>query len=346
MLIAPVPVVDRGVRGLPWLVVAATVATTMGTLAQLLRPQRRAQAPDPPARPRPSDREGRPRRIEPTTKLALQTAVGLTLAFAIGQNCFSPRWTWTVISAYTVGAGARSRGDVLLRGTERVLGALGGAVVGTTLARIALGSRDLSVVAIFALIATGLVLRARTYAVWAFCVTGSLVFLYSLLGESAGGLLGERLEEVAVGAACAIVAAALVYPIPTEAVARRAMADALAAADELLERAPALTAAALEAHHAVLEGRIARLHQVSQPLRVARHLRLPGGHLLEWIALAEDHVRRAQTIVSGDLAMIDARVIGGARRSLGVVRRHLRSRLPPISEAALTAGGSDERVPG
>jgi len=263
LFIAPVPPADRGFHGLPWLMVAAVVADSCSILVQLpgrVRSTGKASeagqaeagqaeaapshaGPPPPlprTQPGPAGRTlpGPGARTLPrplgTTKLALQTAAGLTMAFVVAQHCFSPRWTWTVVSAFTVGAGARSRGDVLVRGGERLIGALAGTALATLVATSVGGHRDVAVALIFVLLIIGIVLRELTYAAWAFCVTGALALLYGLSGESAVHLLGDRLAQVGVGAACAIGAAFIVYPIRTEAITRKAMAEMLAGVDELL----------------------------------------------------------------------------------------------------------------
>ncbi len=368
LLVAPVPSADRGLHGAGWLLLASGVATTLGTLVQLSGRSR--ATPMASSRRSPPRRQERRQRIPATTRLAFQTAVGLVLAFLIGQLCFSPRWTWTVVSAFTVGAGARSRGDVMVKGVERLAGALAGTVIATVVAGVVGDNRDGAVVAAFGFILVGLAVRERAYAAWAFCVTGALALLYDLLGESARALLGERLEEVAIGAACAIFAAVVVHPIPTEAVTRRAMADALAAADALLVASSA-SAERSRAHDpahetdrdragggvgegvpgrgdldlAALDDHLARLQEVSRPLRVARRMRLPGGHVAAWVELAVQWIGHARALVEPVRAHAgpgawdagpgawDAETAAHLRRSLGVLRRHLRAPLPPLAES-------------
>jgi hypothetical protein len=332
LFIAPVPPVDRGLHGLPWMLAVASVASLVGAAVQL---PRRHVAPAPveasssvTARPIPA------RRLAPTTKLALQTAVALSAAFAIGQELFSRHWTWTVVSAFTVGAAARSRGDVIVRGVERLAGALAGTAVATGAVALAGGHRDLSVGLILLVLLIGLLLRETTYVAWAFCVTGALALLYGLFGESASRLLPERLAEVGLGAAVAIAAAVLVFPIRTEAVTRRAMAETLGLTDALLMQS---VSGADEgdhlAAHAALDARLARLREVSRPLRLARRARLPGGHVAAWVDHVEGTVAAAKVVLATPAAERDRAAVGAARREMGVVRRHLRNELPALHVA-------------
>ncbi|WP_433045091.1 FUSC family protein [Dactylosporangium sp. CS-033363] len=158
----------------------------------------------------------------------VQSALALTLAFAIGQTVFGEHWAWTVISAYTVGAAARSRGDALLKGVHRTLGALGGTLAATGLA-VAVGPhRPVAVVLLLLVLAGGFYLRQFGYAWWAASVTASLALLYSLVGVGdTVSLLGTRLVAVVVGALCAILPAMFISPIRTGAVLRKRTAECL-----------------------------------------------------------------------------------------------------------------------
>ena len=178
----------------------------------------------------------RPSRLRPsaTTRIAIHAAVALALALAIAQHLYPDRWTWAAVSVLAISGGLRSRGDVLVRGGERLLGALGGTAAGTLLATTASTNHTLAVALILTLIVVGSLLRQATYASYAFCVTSALALLYGIYGQQGTHLLTERLAENGIGAACVILPSYFLLPITTEAVIRRRSADMLAALTDLL----------------------------------------------------------------------------------------------------------------
>jgi hypothetical protein len=217
----------------------------------------------------------------------VQSALALTAAFAIGQTVFAEHWAWTVISAYTVGAAARSRGDALLKGVHRTLGALGGTLVATALALVVGGRPVLSVVLLIAVLGAGFVLRERGYGWWAASVTAALALLYPLIGITGTGvlpLLGTRLIAVVVGALCAILPATLLAPIRTGAVVRKRAAESLRAVrDGLPER-----------DFALAERRIAALREAAAPLLAVR--RFHRRRELAWVEALTGIVPDLQTL--------------------------------------------------
>ncbi len=189
--------------------------------------RRAAEAAEPAANPAADPAEAT-RIARVAARRANQSALGLALAFAAGQLLFPAHWTWTVVTAFTVSVGARSRGEVLVKSVERFAGALAGTTVATLAVGALTGSTGLAVAMILCLLAAGLYLREINYAWWAFCFTGVLAVLYGLLDRSSGpDLLGVRLVESVIGAACAIVPAAVLRPIRTRDVVRKRIGDCL-----------------------------------------------------------------------------------------------------------------------
>ncbi|MGW2642790.1 FUSC family protein [Streptomyces sp. NPDC001348] len=227
--------------------------------------------------------------LSPSTRMALQMAAALTAAFVVGRNAWPDHWAWVVLTAFLVCSGARSRGDVLVKGAWRTAGA----AVGTLVAGAVSGSfgprSDGAVVVIFAVLTVATWLRELSYAYWAACVTAVLSLLYDWFGQSPGDLLRTRLAGIAVGAVIGLAASWLVLPIRTAAVARARTAAALAVLGELLE-------ADWHDVHAVRRARTRFAHHVDQltvaiaPLRVLDALPAPrrrpqDGPLRAWAAL-------------------------------------------------------------
>jgi uncharacterized membrane protein YccC len=167
-------------------------------------------------------------------RIAIHSGVALALSLVIAQWLFPARWSWAAVSVIAISSGLRSRGDVLIRGAERLGGALAGTIVATLVAPTVGESHALAIVLVLALVVAGSLLRQSAYALYAFCITSALALLYALYGEQGSHLLGERLAENAIGAACVIVSASVLFPIRTDAVIRRRVADLLATLAELL----------------------------------------------------------------------------------------------------------------
>jgi Fusaric acid resistance protein-like len=198
-----------------------------------LRPRRLlAQGPPHAAPAPPRARAGR--RVQPTTRLALQLGTAMAVAFVVGRLLFPERWNWTVITAFVVCVGARSRGDVVYKSGQRIVGALAGALSATVAAHVTDGHPGLGIAVIVGYLVLGLYLREFGYLFWAFAVTSVLAVLYGMHGDSGSALLVQRPEEILLGSACGIAAAWVVLPIRSEAVVRRRLAGGLASLDAVL----------------------------------------------------------------------------------------------------------------
>ena len=282
----------------------------------------------------------------PTTRVVVHAAVAMALALAISQRLYPDRWSWTVVSVLAISGGLRSRGDVLLRSGERLLGALAGTFVATLLADAVGGNRAVSIVVILALIAAGSVLREVTYASWAFCVTSALALLYGLYGERGSHLLGERLVQNVIGAACVIVPSYFLLPVRTEAVVRRRVASVLSALDDLLatlaEGAPAVqlteSTRAVDRRRAALEDAVRPAAVQGRVLRAFRREPPRAVRLAAAVGATDD---AARPLVYGALTegtRPSRATLGALRRSLGSTRRALGGRRseapPPLPDAS------------
>lgn len=176
-------------------------------------------------------------RMEPTTRQAAQATVAGALAILGGELLSAQRWYWAVITAFVVFVGTNSRGDLLVKGYRRLLGTIGGVVVGIAVAVPLAGN----VVAAAALILLSVFLAfyfvSIAYALTSFFITVMLSLLYDLLGTFSAGLLVLRVEETAIGAAAGSIAAVLVLPMRTGTSVARDLREFLTALRTFLERA-------------------------------------------------------------------------------------------------------------
>jgi hypothetical protein len=279
-----------------WSAVIALLALGWVTLAQLTA--RRTGffvPPQPPAAPpplAPPAAAGPPaagplapvpsvRRLPPSTRMALQMAVALGGAFALGRWWFPEHWGWVVLTAYIVCAGNRGRGDVLHKSGLRIAGAAAGTIAATLVSDPLPAGSAWSVVVIFVLLGLAVWLRPVSYAFWAAGVTAVLALLYGYFGQGGAELLGQRLLAVAVGAALGVAASWLVLPVRSHDVLRRRVADVHGALRDLLRAVRDREPAAI-VHHAhrfrvaaveleliapvlVLERRLSRVHRRRRP---------------------------------------------------------------------------------
>lgn len=214
--------------------------------------------------------------VPASTRMALQMAVALAAAFVVGRNLWPDHWSWVVLTAFLVCSGARSRGDVLVKGAWRTVGASAGTVAAGAVAGSFGPRSDAVVVLIFAVLAVATWLRELSYAYWAGCVTAVLSLLYDWFGQSPGGLLHTRLAGIAVGAVLGVAASWLVLPIRTSLAVRARTAAALANLGELLE-ADWRDDRAVRTAGARFSHGVEQLGVATAPLRLLAALPLPRG---------------------------------------------------------------------
>jgi hypothetical protein len=286
-----------------WVAAATTVARRLGFFRAA------------PAR-RPAPEQRPTARLDARARMAIQMALSLTAALILGHALLDEHWPWVVITAYVVCSGNRGRGDVLVKGVQRIAGAL----VGTAIATVAAGRLDpgshLAIMLIFVILGLATWLRSRSYAYWAAGITAVLALLYGFFGVTGDDLLVRRLVGILIGGAIAVAVSWFVLPIRTRDVARRRVATVLRAMQATIGQRlggedPDLAAIEHAAHELGLVAPTWRIHH-----RVTR-VRPTPMHAIEAL---EDCVSATLELGSSpDLAKL-----GEAARSLGAVRRRLR----------------------
>ncbi|WP_458247511.1 FUSC family protein [Streptomyces sp. MAI_2237] len=152
----------------------------------------------------------------PTTRAAVQVAVGSSLAIVGGEFLSAQRWYWAVLTCWIVFINTASTGEILVKGYRRLLGTVLGVVAGLLLAGL-VGHHTwtafgLVLLCVFAMFYTA----PLSYTLMSFFVTAALGVLYTLLHTYSLSVLVLRVEETALGAACGIIAAAFVLPVNTD----------------------------------------------------------------------------------------------------------------------------------
>ncbi|PJJ63385.1 FUSC family protein [Compostimonas suwonensis] len=362
VLVAPLPVRPSAFFPL-WTALVALVVVAwvviVGVLAQRFGILPRAVVPAPSAAPRAAGKrdherehgrgperapgEPAPRRALVSTRMAVQMAAALLVAFAVGYLFFGEHWPWVVLTAYLVSSGNRGRGDVVHKGVHRVLGALGGTIAATLLALVARPGDAAIVVWIVIVLALALWLRPVGYGWWAAGVTAALSLLNDYSGVSSQDALLVRLVAIVVGGVIAVAAAWLIMPVRTGDVLRRRTAEALAALSAVIA-AGRDEQELLEERGHDFEVAVARLEQLAPTLRAHRAIRLRdrgGVHradVVELVSLCRDPARRYRRAVRehpGVVADGELRAESVAlSRRLGALRRTLAGRADDTDVAA------------
>jgi uncharacterized membrane protein YccC len=317
LLVAPAPLPQHSTgpfAGLAWLVpvlvslLAFAFVTVFQLGAQALHVLPRAETRDPAAPAQGIERSP----LDPTTKLALQMALSLALAFAVGLVFFADRWAWIVLTVAVVAIGNTGRADVLYKGVQRLLGA----TAGTVLALVPLVHLDAPSAGAIALLLGAVffavLLRRFGYIWWTLFITLALALLqgFTPAADGADGvfLLTERLEEIVLGTAIALVVAWFVLPLRSENTIRRRVGGVLVALQARAgERTPETDLGLRKA--------LAQLGRSSAPYDVWNRVgqRLPRPRAARWISTVRECVELGRDAATPE-----------ARRALGEARRALR----------------------
>ncbi|MFG2127498.1 FUSC family protein [Streptomyces sp. NPDC048751] len=173
----------------------------------------------------------------PTTRAAVQVAVGSALAIVGGELLSAHRWYWAVLTCWIVFLNTASTGEILVKGYRRLLGTVFGVVAGIVLAGV-VGQHTWTAFGLVLLLIFAMFYSAPlSYTLMSFFVTAMLGLLYTLLHTYSMSVLVLRVEETALGAACGVVAAALVLPVHTDRRTNELLATALDRLSDVTEAA-------------------------------------------------------------------------------------------------------------
>ncbi|MEU6284867.1 FUSC family protein [Streptomyces sp. NPDC047028] len=152
----------------------------------------------------------------PTTRAAVQVAVGSSLAILGGELLSTQRWYWAVLTCWIVFINTSSTGEILVKGYRRLLGTVLGVVAGIGLAGL-VGHHTWTAFGLALLFVFAMFYSAPlSYTLMSFFVTAMLGLLYTLLNSYSASVLLLRVEETALGATCGVIAAAVVLPVRTD----------------------------------------------------------------------------------------------------------------------------------
>ncbi|MFD5480469.1 FUSC family protein [Streptomyces hawaiiensis] len=264
----------------------------------------------------------------PTTRAAVQVAVGSSLAIVGGELLSTQRWYWAVLTCWIVFLNTASTGEILVKGYRRLLGTVFGVVAGIVLAGLVGRHTWTAFALVLVLIFAMFYVAPLSYTLMSFFVTAMLGLLYTLLHTYSLDVLVLRIEETALGAACGVVAAALVLPVRTDRRTNELLGTVLerlaevteaavgqlsgGPADELLDKARDLDQALADLRAATQP----LIHPVT-PLRTRRHTARYVVALLETCAYhARTLAATAELLPTHPSIAADPRLRGAAGRTV------------------------------
>ncbi|MFS2032172.1 FUSC family protein, partial [Curtobacterium sp. CT11-45] len=165
---------------------------------------------------------------------SLRTAVHAAIAVAIVEPLAllldGSRFYWGVIGVMIVLAGTNTTHERIRKGLHRGVGTVVGGAVGIVLVHL-LGTTHpwVTIVLVCVLLAVGTYGFGGVYSLWAACLVVVLCQVYAFSGTFTDSLIPMRLAENLLGAAVAVLVSAVVFPIATRAVIRRAVRRQLVA---------------------------------------------------------------------------------------------------------------------
>lgn len=251
------------------------------------------------------------RRLDLTTRQAVQVAVAGGLAIVFGRLLSEQRYYWAVIAAFVAFTGTATRSEVFLKSVNRVLGTLVGLGAAIALAHLTAGHTTAVLAVIIGSMFCGFYLQRLSYAYMIFFVTIMVSQLYSVLNEFSPGLLVLRLEETAIGAAVGVGVGLVLTPLSTRDTVRTAERAVLRTLGELLDGAAERLdghagAPDLDAKVRVLDNDLRQLRLVAAPLvaavpwgggsRTTRHRLTLAATLVQHTRRLVTHLRRGRAI--------------------------------------------------
>ncbi len=173
--------------------------------------------------------------LNPHTRAAIQVAFATSAAMLLGDLISPNRWYWAVMTAFLVFNGVTTRGELLTKAGNRILGTVLGVMAGVLLAA-AVGDQPVVQMALIVVcVFFAFWLLAINYALLVFFITVLLSLLYGLLGQFSIDVLEVRIYETIAGSAMGILAAFLVLPVRTRSTLLAKVEAYLAQMSELID---------------------------------------------------------------------------------------------------------------
>ena len=159
---------------------------------------------------------------DPVWRRCGQAALATCTAVTAGHVVSGGRWYWAAFAAYVVFLGTRSRTESLAKALQFMCGTTAGVLAGTLVATVLSGHDYAAFACIIVAVFLAFQASAAAYGVMIFWITIVLGLLFGLLGYFPPEILLLRLAEAAIGSACGVAVAFLLWPTRTSDVVRQA----------------------------------------------------------------------------------------------------------------------------
>ena len=318
ILVHPVAM-DLNIKFFGWELIAAAIALAWTSIAKAL-----AGGADMPYTPEAAPAStAKKHELLSSTKMAVQLAVAVAVAFACAELVDAEHLVWPVLTVLIVHSGNNGRGDLLWKGAQRTAGAL----IGVTLASLFVidlpSKSSIEIVAIFVILVIAAFVREFGYIFWAICIPAALVLLYSFFGQSGAELtahLAHRLLGITIGSAVGIASGYFIFPVRMTDIVRLRLSTLLSAASDY-----ALAAARGEAAGISLAALAAADNELSHFNGVAKAARYLGFGAARRLYGAVAGAHGLAGGLGGGDAPLELAGFAALARQIGLARRSLSS---------------------
>lgn len=164
----------------------------------------------------PEEKEEETKTLKPTTRKAIQSIVAGILAIITGHIISPVQPYWVLLTTFIIQIGTESVGRTYVKGFQRSLGTVIGAIAGFIAANLVTGNAALEVILLFVVIFLTFYVFTVSYTWMSFFITMLIAFMYDLLlGGISVELITARVIDTIAGALIALLVSALVLPKKT-----------------------------------------------------------------------------------------------------------------------------------
>ncbi|MFV0533952.1 MAG: FUSC family protein [Cumulibacter sp.] len=174
--------------------------------------------------------------LPPYVRAGIQMTIAAGISVVLGVLISPDRFYWAVIATFVTFMGANNAAEQVRKGVFRVIGTVGGVVIGALLAHAVGHHVAMSIVVILAFLFLGIYFMRVNYALFAVAITVMVSMLYVQLGEYSEDILELRLLETLVGSLAAVVTVLFVFPLRTARVVRIATREFVNALAEMVSQ--------------------------------------------------------------------------------------------------------------
>ena len=154
--------------------------------------------------------------LKPSTRKALQGLIAGVLAIIVGHIISPAQPYWVLLTTFIIQIGTESVGRTYVKGFQRSLGTVFGAIVGFGAAHLVTGHAFLEIFLLFLVLFLSFYIFPVSYTWMSFFITMLIAFMYDLLlGGISAQLISARVIDTIAGALIALVVSAFVLPKKT-----------------------------------------------------------------------------------------------------------------------------------